>query len=446
MISYLKIQIQITDRLTNQQIVLDNDACHINKCSITNNVFNPMACAAQFEITFKRITLVSDYINFLLAFNIVKIVEIDTKNNKTTVFVGYISLPMSDAKNIAHYRISCNGLLQHPASQVMSNYLEQTQQLYNGNQILVNSIAANKVPLANLLSFISSESILDYATKLKIIPTASIPNGVATPFLVLPYTDGFDINTQVYFYSPPTSLRLGCLLDTIYPYQRILYQGLDGIIYITIPDASSANFSEYSFNAQDAISDGDQWLKINPVVRTDITPNRIFASYNGLGYIVENNTKNGISYVVEPDSDLFSRSIALLKKGILISKHVPLSLSEGIMKDVFLIRQIELLAQANNTYKVINSSSADKQLSVAKNYAMRAMAQELFNETQITLTSSRGFIPRIPFGEIVQIQHALLVDTRAYYCYAFRVDYLENNNLIELQLCKPFTQVVAWKK
>lgn len=456
-IGSLRVYFNVFDIINNQILMVDNLSnleCGFTSIDISNNIFSPDDNNAYIKVVFKNIGVINKFTSFFAGGNIIQILE--NNNTPKVVFVGYIktiSINISIQNSGTAIDVACGSLLSQLYSQMMVDYNEQASYLQFATGIIANSYVRNQVPLSNILLYMTSNSLLSFATNVKnsIVGEYSIVKGTRIPFVVTQGIDGFNINTPVYFYSPPEQNKLSALLNTIYAYQKIIYQDLNGAIRITNPSASDNNKSNIYFDNTSFSNDptNPKFISMSITLNDGTTPNRVYSSLISTGFqTVGQNEKSFVNYVTTPNASLFSRLAKLLKTGLFtISRsYNPEISSNEFVTNPFLIRLLDIASNSNKHINIKNSSIDKENQTIVGGYAGRALAEYMTSETNININASRVALKEIPFGKLVNVSSPWLPDTSSYYCYGFNLSYQAEDATASLALCKPFTNTLGWEK
>jgi hypothetical protein len=394
--------------------------------------------------------------------NIVKLIE-NHANVSYVTFVGYVaSVEIAQTvRSGLESTLICFPLITQLSYQLVANNVNDTMML-GGSSIPINNFVENKVPLGNILAAFQQQSLLSYAIEKQILQSNGQYQGAQLAFSVPNGSDGLTPSTSVYFFASTNDNRFDSLLRTVYAYQRLLYQDLNGTIQIAIPSAKENSLSSfYTFDVGiicDTISSNSiPYTNYRITRNAGIVCNQTYASVLPLPFnIIKNNEQNTINYVANIQGNLFKRSQQLLSTGLFtITKHDIVDLNESIVQDPML-SQLVNVTQASNNNLIANDVSGTKQnLPVVGLYANRLLAQDLFLETQIEVELPRlaciddqGNLQPLPLGNLVQINNennSLNLDTSKYYCYQVGLNYSKDSGSeVFLGLCKPFTFTTLW--
>lgn len=479
-VSYM---LSIFDIIANQTNIISNDTADINsllsnygieRILIINNLFMPMANSAVIDLTYSANNKTKLFNSAIAEGSVVKIDEV-FNNSYKTVFVGYIATVdiEQDTQNGLNITLNCLSLLGQLSDQLVANDINDTLML-GGGEFPITDFVANQVDLGKILVAFQNESLMSYALNHQIINSYDTYDGQKLAFLIPPGNDNLSSKTPVYFFASTNDNRFDSLLRTVYAYQRLIYQDLDGIIKIAIPsvatDSSAADASGvignfYQFNIgrfNDTVPhDSIKYDRYRISKNAGVVCNRAFASLIPVGFnLMDKNEKNTINYVSNLSGNLFTRGQALLKSGIFtISKHDVIDLSDNIVKDPTLLRLFEITQGSNSNIAgspvATDVSGAKKSEPVVGLYANRLLAQDAFLETQLEIDLPRlscynaatQMLTDIPLGYTVNVDDNgnLGLETSKFYCYQMLLDYdINNGTKLSLRLCKPYSFTTLW--
>jgi len=466
-INTINYYFKIYDIVNNQQYIIQNNTIadyQINHLYVIADIFNPIVDSARIEVTaFNNKQLLQIQ---LAGGNVIQIFEA-TNNDAIgqSIFLGYISEVMvTISNNGTIIALNCNSILSQLSKQMVVNNVNETTTLL-GNAKIINNIVSNYVAIGVILSFMTTQSLLSYVAQQNLINTLNAYNGVLIPFQVIDNSgSGITIDSNVWYYASTDDDRLTSLLRTINAYQLILYQDLDGSIYITQPNINNDNggyFFEVGSNYNQEIdSESLLYKSFSYTNRAAEVANRTFASLINAVLNITNTTpesaQNTINYTSIVSSNLFKRPNQLYNTGIFeVSKHAVIDLSGAMLTDPLLLNVFSKAAQ-NKNLTITNTSGIKTSTNIVGLYASQLLAQELFGETSISINMARGacvanpistsLLP-IPYGKMVEVSDngSLQFDTSQYYCYNYILEAgAQSGTTLTLNLCKPFTATANW--
>lgn len=480
MIDQINYYVKTYDILTNQQYIIndinlslpDSLPYTIDQIDVTNDIFNPVLNTANIRLNYSPLPNSNVILVPAIAGgNVVQIFESTGDNIGNCIFVGYIAtveIDQSGQNSGTSINLTCESILCQLSKQLVINSKEDVATLLGSNAPITNFVF-NKVVLGDILKFMTEQSLLSYVANQGIVNTENTDTpyqGVALPFDVIDNAGtGFEINSQVFYFASTEDDRLTSLIRTINAYQMVIFQDLDGSVEIVQPNVDNDN-NDYYFNVGNYNKNNDidslLYTGFSYINKAADVANRTYASLINVGFnITSENDKNTINYVAEVTGNLFPRSKALLDSGIFeITKHDVVDMTSQMLTDPLLINVLSKSISGGNL--VTNDVSGVSIGSTAAGiYANQLLAQELFNETQITITMARGacttidpdslidqeVLLDIPFGRTIQISDdgALGFNTDVYYVYGFSLSTSpDSGTVLTLRLCKPYTQTCVW--
>lgn len=468
----LSYMVSIFDIITNQNNIISNDTNDINgllsnygieHILIMNNLFMPLANIATIDLTYSASNNKTKLFTTALAEgNLVKIEEV-FNNTYKTVFVGYIGTVdiVQDTQSGLNITLNCLSLLRQLSDQLVANNIDDTLMLGGGNFPIADFVA-NKVELGKILIAFQNQSLMSYALSREIISSYDNYDSEQLAFLIPNGSDGLTSKTAVYFFASTNDNRFDSLLRTIYAYQRLIYQDMDGTIKIAIPSAAeteTGNFYNFDIGKFNATVDpgSTKYDRYRISKNAGIVCNRAFASLLPIGFnVIGTNEKNTINYVSNLSGNIFTRGQALLKSGIFtISKHDVIDLSDNIIKDPTLLRLFDITQGSNSNIVATDVSGAKSNKPIVGLYANRLLAQDAFLESQLEIdlprlscyNSNTNTLTDIPLGYTVNVNDNgnLGLETNKLYCYQMALNYdLNSGTKLNLGFCKPYSFTTLW--
>ncbi|MFN8770048.1 MAG: hypothetical protein ACK52I_24025 [Pseudomonadota bacterium] len=472
--------ISIFNIINNQNNIISNETNDINgllsnygieRIFIINNLFMPLSNSAVIDLTYsgnnhsgnKKAKLFN---SALAEGNIVKIDEVFNGVYKA-VFVGYIAtVNISQGTQTGlNLTLNCLSLLGQLSYQLVANYINDTLML-GGGEFPITDFVANQVELGKILLAFQNESLMSYAINHQIINSYDSYNNQQLAFLIRAGEDGLSSKSVVNFFASTNDNRFDSLLRTIYAYQRLIYQDLDGTIKIAIPSVTESGLSDsisdfYNFDIgkfNDSVAeDSIKYERYSISKNAGIVCNRAFASLIPLGFnIIGSNEQNTINYVSQLSGNIFSRGQQLLKTGIFtLSRNDIVDLSDNIVRDPTLLRLFDITQGINNNIVATDVSGVKSNKPIVGLYANRLLAQDAFLETQLEIDLPRlscynkanGTLTDIPLGHTVNVDDNgnLGLEISKFYCYQMMLNYdINGGTRLSLGLCKPYSFTTLW--
>lgn len=452
-------QITINDANLNQSV---SAPYILEEIDVTNNIFNPSDNIATIRLSyFELVNSTAVITPAIYTGNVIQIFEAVNNEIGTCIFVGYISsfdLQQSTRDSGTLILLNCESILNQLNIQAVVDSKEDILTLL-GTGAPITNFFQNKVVFGNILSFMTRQSLLGFAARNNIVNSPSTFNGVQLPFNIVDTAGvGFSIDSPVFYFASTNDSRLASLLRTINAYQMILYQQLDGTLIITQPNIGKNNNGYYFTVGQYGKS-----LSANSLLyksfhysnKAASIANHTYASLINVGLnITGANDQNNINYSSNISGSLFPRVSELRNSGIFeLTKHDIIDMTGSMLTDPLLLNVLQKSGK-NKSLIINNVSGISSQTTAAGIYANQLLAQELFHETQLTITLARGacvsttntLLP-IPFGQMVQCADngSLGFNTDQYYCYEFNLNSnAESGTNLTLKMTKPYTNVSVW--
>lgn len=467
-ISYL---ITISDIINGTTEIISNKATNVTtnygleKLDAVNNIFSPLSSIAILELSYiprgNNVKLIQDSIR---EGNIVRIDEV-YNGSQNTVFVGYIAYldcggGIDSGTNITLY---CLSLLAQLATQSVVNDIDDTLML-GGGKFTITDFAANKVELGKILLAFQSESLMSYALDKKVINSYEKYNDNQLAFALPQGMDDLNVKSEVYFFGSTEENRFDSLLRTVYAYQRLIYQDLDGVVKIAAPSIKATAISDfYHFDiggfGDSIAANSIPYSRYHIRRNAGVVCNRAYASLIPVGVnIIGQDEQNTVNYVAKLSGKLFTRGQQLYNTGLFtITKHRMVDLSENVVKDPMLLRLFDITKSNNSNITTTNISGGKSKLPIVGLYANCILSQNQYPELQLELEMPRlacyngvsKELTAIPLGHMVNVNDngSLALETSKLYCYQAAISYsVTEGSKLSLGLCKPFCFTPLWEQ
>lgn len=433
----------------------------IESFSFQNDIFNPIQTG-----TAKIVQLQYSTINF---FSYVKEGDLlFIKENGNNIFAGYIESMVLD--------ISVNG------TQITINFVNFIKQLSITKvfgQLFDKLQPAQGVKFGNFLDLITGNTLIAIAQSSEALFTFDIYKGsgesTINPNLVLQ-----DSNT-VYITISSFMTILQAINKVIYPYQRLIYQDSSG--NIVIGPLSLFDDLQWYFTQQNNLSTYSATipytslnLKKSAAAVPNIEYTTLFSIPTFQGDLGSNQSVINSSFFCQyaPPSQYFSRLLQLYNSGnftitdILIEdiisdpNKIDITLnniseviqgSGGISVSAAAAITIASVNKTPSSQLNIESLSGIDPSAILFNFAARAMAEHLIEETQMTIVSPRitqldgdGNLLDLPINRMVDINMDTgILETSNLYCRGYSLNYSANSGaIVTLNLCKPLVGGAYW--
>lgn len=400
-------------------------------------------------------------------------------NNLQQIFVGSIEAPLAIPSDITGTSINLTvGYLTNILSR---SQLVQTQsnQTINGT-VLVSQV--RQYQFGELITQLINETYINQtATAIKYYGgiTNEVSEKIATgkPNIKNPNeTKGSAINAKSWIFAatPPTGFKLDCLLQILYPYQRVFY--VDPLGNFTITPLSTyfdpnENWVVDLFKNTDAIP----LLGISLVKNTSIIQNRAYCTFNQFFTQFNksdiNGNKSASAYsVATPPQDIFPRAYDFVQSGLALQTLFDIETvdSNNILQNSGLLNTavnmssslpgMKCVLKIDNQNTHINNS--DTNLNWIKYlmslYASRKLAESLFQDMAVniamptvsTYSSKLGRFRNIPLNQMIKIppvNNNNFDGLTELFCYGFNLEWdINNGSVTTLNLCKPYVFTALW--
>jgi hypothetical protein len=380
--------------------------------------------------------------------------------NSSTLFRGYI-----ESRELVHAGESTKITIQVANILKQLNMCKTVNTVNEQSTFSINSTATNEGTFKTFLNLIFQDTLV----------TQSYSGEVANVAILKGQNEADSValspSTNVYAFYDSTMSRWQTLTRVIYPYQRICYQDINSIINIApltvVPSSWAFSFGN----------------KINPISKNVIpytsfgyvsnggkTSNRQISTLLTMPVNTTELTYTPSDYanvvsLVTPLQKYFPRQVQLLQSGAavytnytqedvlgdtgknsnVLANIASLSTGNSLSQSVGVVLSTAYQAQtplSNNP----NSDTLDP-TRILYNYAIRDMAQNLVDETIITVSCFRDMsADTIPLGKMVDINAPVGIGNLAsYYCRGFELSHeSKKGTVLTLRLCKPYTYTGYW--
>lgn len=422
--------------------------------SFTNDVFNPIqsGTAKVIQQVYTKITLFQDVAEGDL---------IIIKENGNAIFTGYIESMQLD--------ISVEGTV------LTLNFVNILKQLSIGKvwgQIINNLQPAQGISFDTLLKSITSTTLLSYALNSTFMMINILKGSKEDPSVVLSRDNTVYVSISSYM------SILQVLNKILFPYQRFIYQ--DSLGNVTIAPLSLNNTQDWSFNQSNTPGLGMPYtnisIKKNAAGVNNFEYATLFSIPIAQGILGGNQSQMNSSFFAQysPPGTYYSRLNQLYHSGIFTITDI---LIEDLISDPSKIDQTlnnisEIVQNAQSsgpstsaaiTISAVNQTPKSQQpipsqggfdvSSLLFNYAARAMAENIIEETQIFITTPRithvesgtsNLLP-IPLNQIVSVfMNPGIVETSSFFCRGYILNYSNAGSIVTLNLCKPLAGSAYW--
>lgn len=450
---------QITDNSNIPSTISISSAFFIESFNFQNDIFNPIqtGTAKVLQSQYNEI----DFFQFIEEGDLLFI-----KENNVNIFAGYIESMQLD--------ISMNG------SQITLNFVNFIKQLSISKVFgtLFNTIQpAQGINFGEFLDSITTYTLISIAQANNPLFTFDIYKGsnesTVNPTLVL--TD----DTKVFITISSFMTILQAINKILYPYQRLIYQDNNGNIVIgplSLYDNQEWYFSQYNSNNPSSVTIPYTNLSIRKSAAA--VPNfeytTLFAIPVAQGLLAGNQAQLNSNFFCQysPSPQYFTRAIQLFNSG-------NFTITDIIIEDV-IADPNKIDTTLNNISDIIQSTTSNSSaaaITIASvnqtpksqqpipsiegfspsailfNYAARAMAEHMIEETQVVITSPRvaqvdaiGNLLSLPINQLVDlVLDSGILQTNSLYCRGYSLNYSSSSgSIVTLNLCKPLVGGAYW--
>ena len=360
------------------QIEIDNqneDAnYYINYVSIHHSVLHPMASNMMIDLI-KNSNYTGDSMDdFIQCGNIVVLVENFNKTQSNTIFVGYIGVRNRNKSVgvVTNYNLECPTLLGQLQYQSLMNDYEDEFQFNNDGEtkIQVTDLDANLIPISTLVDTIFENTLVNspYVNKIEL------------------NIEDIDPETKVWFYADIKSKKWGSLETTLYAYQKVMYQELNGDITIANLNYNNNQAPQTFYLPESDKIIPSQFVGIigwSETDRSGVTPTNAYATALPLPLLVPTNGNAVVNVDVSNAGNIFPRLVELYQSGYFTNTMITqVDISQGILTDPFLLAlntQYNGKPIKNKIFNVNYLNGTNQQVNMMSLYALRLLAEELTN-------------------------------------------------------------------
>lgn len=448
----------VTDAPSSEISGLIVNSYFIESFTFGNDIFNPIQSGTA-KITQIQYSTI-DFFSYVQEGDLFFI-----KENGNNIFAGYIESLQLD--------VSMNGTV---ITLNFANFLKQFSLTKVFGQIFQTLQPAQGITLGNLLDEITSNTLVGTAQASSNLFFFDVFQGegesTVNPNIVLKES------SVVYVTISSFMTILQVLNKVLYPYQRLIYQDATGSIAIaplSLFDDLQWYFSQEEFNSS-AI--GIPYTHLNIKKNAAAIPNyeyaTLFAIPTAQGLLGNNQSQLNSSFFCQytPPTQYFTRLNQLYNSGLFIIADVIIediiadpnkiditlnNISEVLQNSSSLSKSAAItIASINQTpASQLNITSQDKVdvSAILFNYAARAMAEHLVEETQISITSPRikqkdsnGNLLPLPINRLVDlVLDSGILETSSLFCRGYSLNYsVDGGSLVTLNLTKPLVGGAYW--
>jgi len=469
----------------------------ITKINVSNNIFSPIGqCFIEVKINSNRGKYVfsNPLCNLFRANDIIRI-SYTTENGfindsyNPQLIVGTIEAPIKINSDID------GTLLRIPIGYLPNilarSQLVQTQSDSKSQGTQLTSILTQNFQFGNLLTQLIEETYISQTvtnTRYFAGYTDTVSEKIATgkPDTKTPQsTSGSAIgaNSWVLATTPPTGSKLDCILQLLYPYQRVFYVSPAGDFTITPLSTFFDTDEDWSLNFDnDRIPSGigitGVYLEKNTAViqnRAYCTFNQLFTEFN-LSTNAGNNASNAPFSIATPPHNIFPRAYDFVQSGLALQTlfdieaidgdailqnsgllNTAINIANGVDGTSGVVGMKSMLNIDNQNIHLTNSNTNLEWIKFLMSlYASRKLAESLLQDMLVNVTmptvstfnEELGRLRILPLNQMVQmfnVQNDNFDGLTELFCYGFSIEWsLETGSVTTLNLCKPYVFTALW--
>lgn len=449
---------------------------------VSNNIFNPVG-TVEFNLVINsgngKNLFASPFCDLFRAGDIIRVYYFTPESPALqSLFVGEIEEPLinsdGDGTTISFTAGYLTNILQR--SQLVQT---QSDQVING--LILTSIVPTNIQFGDLLNKLLNETYISQT----ITATqyfGGITNGTAEqiasgkPDVHHPQTtkgSAINANSWVFAITVPTGTKLDCILQILYPYQRIFYVAPNGDFIITPLTTffdETENWTVDLFGNPDAIP----LLGIRLQKGTALLQNRAYCTFNQLftefNTSTPNSTQSNSAFsVATPPQNLFPRAYDFVQSTLGLQTIFDIETFDPnaiLQNSGILNTAINMVNGVTGMKSVLNIDNKNSNIANTNSnldwikylmslYASRKLAESLFNDlivdvnmaTLATYNTELGRFRQIPLNQMVKmppVNNNNFDGQQELFCYGFSLDWGSAGSTTTLNLCKPYVFTALW--
>jgi len=401
-------------------------------------------------------------------------------NNLQQLFVGSIESPLNIVSDMEGTLITLN--IGYLPNILARSQLVQTE----SNQTVDGTVLVSQVQqyqFGELINKLIDETYISQTTT-SIQYYRGVTNNVSEviasgkPNLNTPKsTTGSAINDQSWIFAatPPTGFKLDCLLQILYPYQRVFYVDPLGNFVIT---PLSTYFDPIENWEVDLFGDpnlipisGISLTKNTSLMqnRAYCTFNQFFTEFNNSSNTGDNNSSSPYS-IATPPQNIFPRAYDFVQSGLALQTLFDIESvdpSNILQNSGILNTAVNMTTGVTGMKCVLNIDNENTQITNSNTnlnwvkylmsiYASRKLAASLFQDMAVnisiptvsTYSSDLGRFRNIPLNQMVKVpplNNNNFDGLTELFCYGFNLSWnLDTGSITTLNLCKPYVFTALW--
>jgi hypothetical protein len=449
---------------------------------VSNNIFNPVG-RVGFSVIINsgngKNLFASPFCDLFRAGDIIRVYYFTPESaGIQQLFVGEIETPEIDS-DLSGTRITFTAGYLPNILQRSQMVQTQSDQVING--LTLTSIAPTNIQFDDLLSKLLDETYINQTISETqyfggITDGVSEQIAIGKPDTAHPSaTKGSALNADswVFAITVPTGTKLDCILQILYPYQRVFYVDTKGDFIITPLTTffdETENWKVDLFGDPDAIP----LLGIKTIKNTALLQNRAYCTFNQLftefNQSNPNSTQSNSAFsIATPPQDLFPRAYDFVQSTLGLQTIFDIEAFDGnaiLQNSGILNTAINMVNGVTGMVSVLNIdnqnshiTNTDSKLDFVKYlmslYASRKLAESLFEDLLVdinmatisTYSTELGRFRQLPLNQMVQMP---LVNNNNFdgqpqlFCYGFNLRWGANGSITTLNLCKPYVFTALW--
>jgi hypothetical protein len=355
----------------------------------------------------------------------------------------------------------------------------QSDQIING--LTLTSIAPTNIQFDDLLSKLLNETYINQTIS-ETQYFGGVTDGISEQIAIgkpdpnnPSLTKGSAINADswVFAITVPTGTKLDCILQILYPYQRVFYVDPKGDFIIT---PLSTFFDETENWKVDLFGDPNSipLLGIKNIKNTALIQNRAYCTFNQLftefNQSNPNSTQSNSAFsIATPPQNLFPRAYDMVQSTLGLQTIFDIEAFDGnaiLQNSGILNTAINMVNGVTGMISVLNIDNKNSHITninakldfvkyLMSLYASRKLAESLFEDllvdinmaTVSTYSTELGRFRQLPLNQMVKMP---VVNNNNFdgqvelFCYGFNLHWGANGSVTTLNLCKPYVFTALW--
>ena len=430
------------------------------------NTNNDLSIANRDDLDY---VLNNPLVNLIREGDIIKVYD-TTYNSNTCLMVGTIGI-VTKSFNMSGLNIKASIISMLSILSQSALVQSKTESKVDGQVLqpfIVGTFNFNK-----LLNALFSETIISETTE-SIKYYRGITNNVKEELAINTGGSALNKNTTLFAYTPPTSNKLECIQQTIYPYQRLFYIDNNGDFIITPMQTYFDKVMDWRFTMSgedNKIQCSDVEVLSNATVsynRVIFTLLNILQQFNTTTNTTETNPAllNAVG-VATLNSQLKNRINDFVNSGKMVQTLFQnQELNANIIQNSGMLNIVERFRSLAGLKSYINVNSNSASLISNSNnsglkyfvdlYSARILAEQYFSsftvlltvDTNLTYNTNLRRYRDIPLNQMVympSVTNNMFDGESMLYCYGYRHSFnVQYGAKTTLYLCKPYSYMPLW--